>query len=285
MDTINLKPEELAEKMTIVQDNMPLYIDMAMNLVSAILILIAGWVIGNWISKRITNIKKLDKTLTTFLGGFAKYTVLSVAIVAVLGQFGVQTASLLAVLGAAGLAIGLALQGTLSNVAAGTMLLILRPFKVGDYITIGSVGGTVKALGLFGSELATPDNVYIFVPNSHLWNSDIYNYSRHGTRRHDLIVGISYNDDIDKAFKTKKDDRIITEEDKTPQIMVDNMGDFSIDIRVRFWCKSEDYWALKWDITKEIKEALDKSGITIPFPTRTIEMVSEEVKSKSKKAA
>lgn len=267
----------------------PLFIDWGLRLIGAILILVAGNMVGNWLSTRIKNIRKLDQTLSSFLGGFVKYAVLAVAVVAVLGQFGVQTASLLAVLGAAGLAIGLSLQGTLSNVAAGTMLLILRPFKVGDFITFNGVSGTVRSLALFGTELATADNIYIFVPNSHLWNSDIYNYSRHGSRRHDFLIGISYGDDIEKAFKVindvlKKEDRLMREEGKEPQVMVESMGDFSVNLKVRLWCKSEDYWNLKWDLNKAFKEALDKNGITIPFPTRTLEMVGGDNKS-SKKAA
>lgn len=268
----------------------PMFIEWGMRLLGAVLILIAGNMIGNWISNRIKSVKRLDETLSSFLGGFAKYAILAVAIIAVLGQFGIQTASLLAVLGAAGLAIGLSLQGTLSNVAAGTMLLILRPFKVGDFITFNGVSGTVKTLALFGTELATADNVYIFVPNSRLWNADLYNFSRNGTRRHDFAIGISYGDDIEKAFKVisdvlDKDSRVIRDEGKEPQIMVESMGDFSVNLKVRLWCKTEDYWPVKWDTNKAIKEALDKNGITIPFPTRTIEMVGGDDKNTAKKAA
>ncbi len=248
------------------------------RVLSAILILIAGWVIGNWIQKRFLKIQKLDETLRHFLGGLLKYSILSVALITVLAQFGVQTASLIAVLGAAGLAIGLALQGTLSNVAAGVMLLVLRPFNVGDFITFGSTSGTVKSLGLFGAELSTSDNVYIFCPNSAIWNNEIMNFSRNQQRRQDFIIGISYNDDMDDAIKTlnkvvSKEERLITTDGKEPQIMVSNMGDFSVDIIVRIWCKASDYWTLKWDMTKAFKEALDKDGITIPFPTQIVEHV------------
>lgn len=287
MDIIN---GDITEQMSVLQENMPFFIEMGMRLTSAALILIAGWVIGNWLSKRIHNIKKLDETLSSFLGGFVKYIVFAVSVVTVLGQFGVQTASLLAVLGAAGLAIGLALQGTLSNVAAGTMILILRPFKVGDFITSGGISGTVKTLGLFGTEMATPDNVYIFVPNSKVWNAEIMNYTRNTTRRQDIVVGISYDDNINDALKVisdllDKEDRVMkSPDDKKPQVVTSNMGDFSIDLIVRFWCESSDYWALKWDLTKTIKETLDQNGISIPFPTRTIEMVNTTENS-SKKAA
>ncbi len=260
-----------------------------MRLIAAALILVAGWTIGNYLNKMIGKIDKLDATLKSFLGGLAKYAVFAISIVTVLGQFGVQTASLIAVLGAAGLAIGLALQGTLSNVASGMMLLTLKPFNVGDYITFGSNGGTVQSLGLFGTELSTPDNVYIFAPNSTIWNSDIYNYSRNNQRRQDLVFGISYNDDIGKALKSieamlKKEKRLITTSGKEAQVMVSGMGEFSVDMIARFWCKSSDYWDLKWDLTRAIKEELDKQGITIPFPTRTLEMVNDNAGEKAKPA-
>lgn len=269
---------------------MDVFLDIAMRALIGALILAAGWMLGNWVNKTIQSIKKLDGTLRSFLGGLAKYAVFALAIVTVLGQFGVQTASLLAVLGAAGLAIGLALQGTLSNVSAGVMLLILRPFNVGDFITAGGVSGTVKTLGLFATEMATPDNIFIFVPNSQLWNTDIQNFSRNDVRRQDILVGISYNDDIEKAFKTidgalAKDKRILTEADRAPQIMVTNLGESSVDITVRFWSKSSDFWSLKIDTTKAVKEALDKAGITIPFPTRTLEMHDVSAAKGAKKKA
>jgi small conductance mechanosensitive channel len=254
-----------------------------MRLLVAIAILIAGWVIGNFVSGRIKNFKKLDDTLKTFLGGLAKYAILAIAVVAVLGQLGVQTASLLAVLGAAGLAIGLALQGTLSNVAAGVMLLILRPFSVGDYIETGNIKGTVKSLSLFATELATPDNVHIFTPNSLLWDSEIFNYNRNKQRRIDIVNGIGYSEDIDKAIQTiqkiiDKDKRIITSKGKEPVYFVSNMGDSAISITARFWIAGSDYWATNWDLTKSTKEALDKAGIVIPFPTQTLEFTEDTLK-------
>ncbi len=255
--------------------NMDVFLEYGMRLLSGILILGAGWIIGKYLQKAINRAARLDETISSFLGGFAKYAVFAFAGVIVLGQFGVETASLIAVLGAAGLAIGLALQGTLSNIAAGVMMLVLRPFNVGDYIDFGGNGGTVKSLGLFGTELSTPDNVYIFAPNSSIWGSNIYNYSRNLQRRMDIDFGISYNDDIGKAIKIVQkvlddEERLVTSEDKKPTVMTAGMGASSVDLKARFWCKSSDYWALKWDLTKAIKEALDKNGITIPFPTRTI---------------
>lgn len=258
-----------------------LSIDWGLRLVAAIIILIIGWMIGNWISGRFGKMRRLDDTLKNFLSGLFKYSIVFIAIITVIGLFGIPMASLLAVLGAAGLAIGLALQGTLANVASGVMLLILRPFNVGDYITWGSEGGTVKSLGLFGTELAMPDNVFIFAPNSKIWGNEIRNYSRNMMRRQDINVGISYKDDINKAFEVihkvlNADERIMKEpEDRKPQVMVDVMADFSINLIARFWSANSDYWSLRWDITKAIKEQLDANGITIPFPTRTVEFVGD----------
>jgi small conductance mechanosensitive channel len=258
---------------------MPLAITLGGRVVAAVAILIVSWMVGNWIRNRFMKMRRLDSTLKDFLGSFFKYIVVAVGAITVIGLFGIPMASLLAVLGAAGLAIGLALQGTLANVASGVMLLILRPFNVGDYITWGAEGGTVKSLGLFGTELAMPDNVYIFAPNSKIWGNEIRNYSRNMLRRQDIMAGISYGDDINKAFEIiykvlNDDDRILKEpEDKKPQVMVDAMADFSINLIVRFWSNNSEYWNLRWDITKTIKESLEDAGITIPFPTRTVEFV------------
>lgn len=260
-----------------------------MRVLTAIAILVAGYVIGNWLSNRVKTLKKLDGTLKSFLGGLIKYAVLAIAFVAVLGQLGVQTASLLAVLGAAGLAIGLALQGTLSNVASGVMLLILRPFNVGDYIEAGNIKGTVKSLSLFATELATPDNVHIFAPNSQVWNAEIFNYNRNKQRRIDIVNGIAYDEDIDKAMKAiegavKKDKRLVDTKGKEPIYFVNALGDSSVNITARIWVETQDYWQVKWDITKSTKEALDKAGISIPFPTRTLEF-SPETAAALKKVA
>jgi len=268
-------------------------IALATNVLIAAAILFVGWVAGKKVSQFIKNIDKLDDTLKSFLGGFAKYLVFAIAIITVLQQFGVQTASLVAVLGAAGLAIGLALQGTLSNVAAGVMLLILRPFAVGDFITCGDATGTVKSLGLFATEISTPENIYTFVPNSSLWNANIQNFNRNKTRRQDIVFGISYNDDINKAFKTiqntiAKDDRISSVAGKEPQIMVTTLGDSSVNITLRIWHPTSDFWILKNETIKAVKEALDKDGISIPYPTRTLEIsepISMTKTSTKKKAA
>lgn len=265
-------------------------IEWGTRLLGAILILVAGWVVGNFFRNRFEKLDKMDETLRTFLGGFIKYVVLIVSIVTVIGLFGIPMASLLAVLGAAGLAIGLALQGTLSNVASGMMLLILRPFKVGDFIEFGNQMGTVKTLGLFGTELATISNCYVFAPNSAIWGTEIINYSRNTQRRQDIPVSISYDDDINKAMKVlqdvvDKEERIIRTGDKDPIIKVVAMADFSINLIIRIWTKNSDYFDVQWDLNKAIKEALDANGIDIPFPTQIEILKSDMDKEKKAKKA
>lgn len=264
-----------------------------MDVLGAVLILIAGWMFAGWVHKRLRNgllrFKAVDEMLAGFFAALAKYAVLIFTVIAVLSQFGVETTSLIAVFGAAGLAIGLALQGTLSNIAAGVMMLLLRPFKVGDYITTGGNGGTVKALGLFTTELATPDNVKIVIPNNKIWGDSITNYSAHDKRRMDLVYGISYDDDINKAFsiiekELKAEKRVLA--DPLPQTMVSNLGDSSVDITARIWVASSDYWAVKFDLTKLIKEKLEAGGCSIPFPQRTVHMIqSPPPKAAAKKPA
>ena len=259
------------------------------RVISAAAILIAGWMIGNYAKDIISKIKKLDETLKFFLGGLAKYAIFIISIITVLGQFGVQTASLIAVLGAAGLAIGLAMQGTLSNVAAGVMLLILRPFSVGDYIEAGDkIAGTVKELGLFATEMATLENIFVFVPNGQLWNSEIRNLSRNLHRRQDILVSITYEDDIDDAFKVIRkvisgEERLLDTAGKEPQVAVNNMGPMGVDIVVRLWTLGSDVLGVKWDLTKSIKEALEAAKITIPAAPRAV--LEADAKSRDKKAA
>ena len=204
-----------------------------------------------------------------FFGSLVKYVIIAITIIAVLNRFGVETTSLVAVVGAAGLAIGLALQGTLSNVAAGVMLLLFRPFKVGDYIEAAGLAGTVKSISLFVTEMATPDNVQIIAPNAQLWGAAVKNFSFHETRRVDLLIGIAYEDDIDKAMAAihavvGADSR--SHDDPAPMVAVAELADSSVNLTVRVWCQAGDYWGLKFDLTKAVKERLDAEGITIPFP-------------------
>lgn len=261
------------------------------RILAAVAIIGIGWALGNWANRRFERSKHLDNTLSNFLGGFSKYVIIIVALITVIGLFGIPMASLLAVMGAAGLAIGLALQGTLSNVASGVMILLLRPFNVGDYITFGQEGGSVKTLGLFGCELSTADNVYLYAPNSKIWGSEIKNYSRNPLRRQDINVGIGYNDDIDKAVSViydllNSDKRVLQDEGKKPEITVDALADFSVNLIVRFWSTSGDMWALHGEITKKIKQNLEANGISIPYPTRTVELAgNDNAQDEAKEAA
>lgn len=250
-----------------------------LDVIGAAIILIVGLVASNWaragIERGLKRFERVDATLRVFMGALVKYLVLAFAVVATLQRFGVETTSFVAIVGAAGLAIGLALQGTLSNVAAGVMLLLFRPFKVGDYIEGAGTAGTVQSLTLFTTELATPDNVQIVVPNAHLWGTAIKNYSHHATRRVDLVVGISYGDDMDKAMGVihklaKADGRVCAEPE--PFVAVAELADSSVNLVVRLWCKSADYWAIKFGMTKAIKEAFDAEGISIPFPQRDVHL-------------
>jgi small conductance mechanosensitive channel len=249
----------------------------------AIIILTIAWTVGSWLQQKFTKARHMDATLKDFLGRLVKYSVITVAVVTVVGLLGIPMASLLAVLGAAGLAIGLALQGTLSNIAAGVMLLILRPFNVGDYITWGNEGGTVKTLGLFGTELAMADNVYIFAPNSKIWGNEIRNFSRNPMRRQDINVSISYDDDLNKALSilnsiVATEERILkTPDDKMPQILTDRMSEYRLEVIVRFWSSNADYWNLRWHLTKQIKEELEAAGISLALTQRQL-TIGENIK-------
>ncbi|MGB0909077.1 MAG: mechanosensitive ion channel family protein [Nitrospirales bacterium] len=266
-----------------IQQGINLLTTYGLKIIGAILILIIGRLIGSWTSKAVDNwlrkSGKVDDTLRPFFANFARYVVLIITVLAVLSQFGIETTSLIAVLGAASLAIGLALQGTLSNVASGVMLLIFRPFKVGDYVEAAGIAGTVKSITLLVTELATPDNVQILAPNNQVWGTIVKNFSHHATRRVDLILGIDYSDDIDKAIQTvssvaNSDSRI--HKDPAPMVVVGNLGDNSVDLTIRVWCNAGDYWGVKFDLTKALKQRFDAEGISIPFPQRTVHMVNAE---------
>lgn len=273
--------EETSKQVAELYDQLvPMVLDYGENIVSAILILILGYWIAGRLSAGMKRLldrqKRLDATVKPLLGNMVKYLVVAITVIAVLNRFGVQTASIIAVLGAAGLAIGLALQGTLQNIAAGIMLLALRPLKVGEYIQAGSLGGTVEEISLFTTTLTTADGVYISAPNSALWNQAITNYSRNGTRRLDFEVGISYDDDIGKAQEAlialmRADERI--KDDPAPMTMVTALADSSVNINMRCWIATADFWAVKWDMQKGAKKAVEDVGCTIPFPQRDLHMI------------
>jgi small conductance mechanosensitive channel len=254
----------------------------ALNIIGAIVILIVGYIISKWVSRRIRNAalnsEKFDDTLAPVFGQTVKVVILVVTMLIVLGQFGVETASILAILGAAGLAVGLALQGTLSNVAAGMMLLILRPFHVGDVIEVAGTLGIVDEIGLFTTQMHSFDNIGIVMPNSRVWGAEIKNLTQYDTRRCDLEFGISYSDDMDKAIALIKevlaaDDRILEEPETL--IAVSTLGDSSVNIIVRPWTETPNLWPLRFDLTKRIKEVFDENGISIPFPQRDVHLFQQ----------
>lgn len=252
------------------------------NVVGALVIIIVGFMVAGWarraLERALSRSGKIDATLVRFFGSLVRYAIIAFVIIAALQRFGVEATSLVAVFGAAGLAIGLALQGTLSNVAAGVMLLMFRPFKIGDFVDIGGQAGTVKEVGLFTTELATGDNVKIIMPNGQIWGSAIKNFSANPTRRVDLMMGIDYGDNIDTAMATIN--RVIGEEsraltDPEPTVAVAELADSSVNIVVRVWVNAADYWGVRWDLTKKLKEQLEADGISIPFPQQTVHHVNQ----------
>ena len=265
------------EAIAFAEQNLDWLIGLGMNVVYACLILIvAYWVAGrvkSFLSKVGDNNADIDDTLFTFLGSVAQYLILALAVIFVLNRFGIQTTSLVALLGAAGLAIGLALQGTLSNIAAGVMLVAFRPFKLGQFVELAGYSGTVKQITLFTTEISTLDNVQITIPNGQVWDSAIKNYSAYDTRMVDLTIGVGYSADLKLAEKVMTE--IVAADPRghaspEPFIKVTALGESSVDFKVRVWCAASDYWGLKCDITRQIKDRFDEEGIDIPFPTRTI---------------
>ena len=245
----------------------------AFSVVGALLILVLGLMAASWLSRltrsALERTGRIDATLTSFLSKIVKYAVWVLVFVTVLSEFGVKTTSILAALGAAGLAIGLALQGTLSNIAAGIMILILRPFNTGEYIEVDGIAGTVEEIGLFSTQLKRSDGLFLMVPNSKLWGASVLNYSRNPTRRFELVVGIDYGDDMKQAREillevAKADSRVL--ENPAPVSFVKSLDDSSVGIALRAWIGSADYLATTWDLTEEAKSRFDKAGISIPFP-------------------
>ncbi|MDX1785209.1 MAG: mechanosensitive ion channel [Roseovarius sp.] len=254
-------------------DEAALYGPLVINAVKALIVLVIGWIvaglIGRFVRRQVNSHERIDQMLGNFAATVITWVVRLMVLMAVLGLFGIEATSLVAVMGAATLAIGMALQGTLSDLAAGIMLVVFQPYKQGQFVDIGGTGGTVKEVTLFFTELTTPDNVQIIVPNGRAWGSVITNYSHHQTRRLDLTFGIDYDDSADKAMQiildhARAEDRIHS--DPEPWVRVTNLGDSSVDITARLWCDAAEYWDLKFGLTKQIKEAFDAGGISIPYP-------------------
>jgi len=246
------------------------------NIVAALLILFLGW----WIAKILTSLTRrllarsnVDDTLISFLANITYMGLMVLVVIAAIGKLGVNTTSFAAVIAAAGLAIGFALQGSLANFAAGVMLILFRPFKVGDYVEAAGVSGVVEEIQVFATMLRTPDNKQVVVGNAAVTGDSITNYSAKETRRIDLVFGIGYGDDIKQARGIiegifAEDDRIL--QDPAPTIGLLELGDNSVNLAVRPWVRTADYWAVYFDLNERIKLAFDAGGISIPFPQRDL---------------
>jgi small conductance mechanosensitive channel len=247
-----------------------------------ILAALAIFIIGRWVVRYLRNLtsrvmekRDVDPTLVKFVANMAYVALLTFVIIAALGMLGIQTTSFIAVLGAAGLAVGLALQGSLSNFAAGVLMIIFRPFKVGDFIEGAGVVGVVEEIQIFTTQLTTPDNKTIIIPNAKLTADNIVNYTVKGTRRADMVFGIGYEDDIDKARDIiveilSKEERIL--KDPSPQVALSELADSSVNFVARPWVDAGDYWGVVFDVTEAVKKRFDAEGISIPFPQRDVHL-------------
>jgi small conductance mechanosensitive channel len=271
--------ESVVDQLTIFGTNYSL------RIIGAILLLILGRIaagLARRIVGKMLNRAKTDHTIVSFVGSLVYVLILVFVVLAALAQFGVQTASFVAILGAAAFAVGFALQGSLANFAAGILVLVLRPYKVGDYIDAAGVAGTVKEIRLFTTVLATPDNIKIMVPNGRIYGDTIKNITAYDTRRVDLAVGIGYTSSMQRAVEVlsnllSKDGRVLS--DPEPQIAVSELADSSVNLVVRPWVRKEHYWPVKFDLTRRIKEAFDENGIEIPFPQHVVHLTRPQPES------
>ncbi len=253
------------------------------KVIAAIVIL----VVGIWLARRVESLfaktlikKEIDATLVKFFANILHGAIVVFVVVAAISKLGIETTSFAAVVASAGLAIGLALQGSLSNFAAGVLLILFKPFKVGDAIKAGGEMGAVVEIGLLATELKSFDNIKLVMPNSTIMSGAITNFSANPTRRIDMLIGVGYGDDLNKARQIildliKADERILQEPE--PQVLVSNLGESSVDFVVRPWVNSPDFWATKCDLTQKIKEKFDEEGINIPFPQRDVHLIQEKV--------
>jgi small conductance mechanosensitive channel len=253
-----------------------------LKIMTALIILVVGRIIAGImraISRKMANKTKADTTITVFLGNMVYILIMIFAVIAAVNRLGVQTTSFVAIIGAAGLAVGLAFQGSLSNFASGFLMVIFRPFKVGDYVQAGGVSGTIQEIHVFTTTMTTPDNIRIIVPNSKITGDSITNYTAEKQRRIDLSIGVSYSDDIDKVTAVLND--VVTGfagvlKDPVPQIAVAEMADSSVNFVVRPWSKTEDYWKVRFGLIEAIKKRFDKEGIAIPFPQRDVHIYNNK---------
>ncbi len=253
-----------------------------MKLVGAIVLFIIGRIVVGIITnivKRLMKRANVDETLAKFFGSLTRTALLAILFIVILNQLGVQTTSFVAIIGAAGLAVGFALQGSLANFAAGVMLMIFRPFKAGDFVEAGGATGVVEEVGIFSTIMRTGDNKKIIIPNSGITGGNIVNYSAKETRRVDLVFGIGYDDDLKKAKQIlerllSEDSRIL--KDPAPVVAVAELADSSVNFIVRPWVKSGDYWGVYWDLTEKVKLTFDKEGISIPYPQHDVHLFQAE---------
>ncbi len=257
-----------------------LFVQYAFSVIGAVIILLVGWLLtrflARWSQVALGQVRGLDATVAGFVSNFLRYALLAIVIVMVLGQFGVQTTSIVAALGAVGLAIGLALQGTLQNIAAGIMLLVLRPFRVGDAIETSAISGTVRFIGIFTTELETADGLYRMTPNSLLWNVPITNFSRLPTRRFELNMKVGYEEDIESVSAAllslvASDARVLKA--PAPETFVADLTDAAVVVTLRYWTTAGDYWATSRDVVKQVKKTFEAAGITIPVAPLAAEAV------------
>ena len=254
-----------------------------MKFVMAIVVLIVGLIVIKWITKAIVRLMRrsnVNESLIPFLKSMANILLKAMLIISVMGMVGIQMTSFIAVLGAAGLAVGLALQGTLQNFAGGVMILLFKPYEVGHFIEAQGFMGSVKEIQIFTTVLTTPDNRKVIIPNSPLATGAITNFSAMPTRRIDFSFGIGYSDDIDKAKSillkmAQKDERVLKEENP-PEVYVEALEDSSVNLKLRTWVKSEDYWGLWFDTTEGVKKQFDAAGISIPFPQRDVHLYNHK---------
>lgn len=254
----------------------------SLNIIGAILI----FIVGKWLSRRIANLlskllqkNNVDQTLVNFLSNLTYYSLIVLVVVAAAGRLGINTTSFLTIIGAAGLAVGLALKDSLANFAAGVMLVLFRPFAIGDVVSTAGITAKVESINIFNTHFCSPDNQLIIVPNGKIINDIITNINIKATRRIDLVVGISYSDDMAKtreilAGLAKEDSRVLA--DPAPTIAVAELADSSVNLVFRPWVKTADYWDVRFDLTEKIKNALDEAGISIPFPQQDVHLFVEK---------
>lgn len=252
--------------------NQALLLSYAVNIVAAIAIIIVGMIVARIVSNAVNRVmvgRKIDATVADFLSAMLRYAIIAFTLIAALGRVGVQTASIIAVLGAAGLAVGLALQGSLSNLAAGVLLVMFRPFRAGEYVDLGGVAGTVLHVQIFSTTMRTVDGKIVVIPNGKIIAGNIINYSREPVRRNEFIIGVAYDSDIDKVKQLltniiESDDRILKDRDMT--VRLNELGASSINFVVRCWSKSSDLQNVYWDVLERVKRDFDANGISFPYP-------------------